>query len=223
MNRILIVNKKSGLTNSDIIKDIKIRLNIKKLCLVNGIDVFCSGLIVIAENRAIKTIPILKELRSKYQVEFSFGKKSNTWDSLGSSIESSIIPVITRNKIELLISKFGKQYLQNYPKKLVIKVSNNSIQYCNINKTPAIITISNISLIKFSKKGGTLEVECNNDCNLRSLVVSLFDKVKVDVIVSKILRTNYGNMIISRKNIVFITTELLWKIFSIVSTSFYKI
>ncbi len=203
-NRIFLINKKSIQTNSEIIKKLKIKLKIKKLSLISGLDFFSSGLVVAAENNAIKLNTFFQDYWSEYEVSFTINKKSLTWDNLGEIIEDNLpLSNITKDHINKIITLFPKKYLQKYPPKMVIKIINNKKQYINLNKLPTTISIKSLKLISFKGKSGVIKVITEKISNPRSLIHNIFDKHNLNVITTKIKRIKYGDLLYCEKEVEF--------------------
>ena len=105
LDGILIIDKPEGKSSAFIDFIVRKILGVKKVGHIGTLDPFATGVLTVALNGGTKTIPYIKTERKIYEFEIVFGKRTNTSDKTGETIEiSDKIPTIS--EIESVIPKF---------------------------------------------------------------------------------------------------------------------
>ncbi len=106
MDKVILINKKSGITTYDLIRDIKKKINDKKVKIghCGTLDPFASGLVIILLGKATKLSDLFLNLDKTYTGEFITKIKTDTADITGS--------VVLENNININLDKMSS--LKNY-------------------------------------------------------------------------------------------------------------
>ncbi len=99
MDKILLVNKKSGITTYDLIRDIKKSIDNKKIKIghTGTLDPFACGLVIILIGRATKLSDLFLNLDKKYSGSFIAKIKTDTADITGNIILENDIDINMEN------------------------------------------------------------------------------------------------------------------------------
>ncbi len=80
---ILFIDKPKGITSFGVIRELRKKLNIRKMGHAGTLDPLATGLLIIACGKATKRISEFMGLPKEYEVEIEFGKVSDTYDADG--------------------------------------------------------------------------------------------------------------------------------------------
>ena len=113
MNPILLIDKPSGITSFDVIRQLRRKLGIKKMGHAGTLDPLATGLLIIATGPATKQISNYMNLDKEYEALIEFGKVSNTYDAVGplKVLEWScqiLLSKIFKKILKLLLESFSK-------------------------------------------------------------------------------------------------------------------
>ena len=106
MDKVILINKKTGITTYDLIRDIKKKINDKKVKIghCGTLDPFASGLVIILLGKATKLSDLFLKLDKLYTGEFITKIKTDTADITGC--------VVLENNININLDKMSQ--LKNY-------------------------------------------------------------------------------------------------------------
>jgi tRNA pseudouridine55 synthase len=94
INGWIFINKPSGITSFDVIRNIKKIINIKKIGHAGTLDPFATGMLGIALGEATKTIQFFSSIK-QYEFEIEFGESKDTDDIFGKTTKiTEVIPNI---------------------------------------------------------------------------------------------------------------------------------
>jgi len=88
LNGIFLVNKELGRSSFSIVREIKKRLNLKKVGHAGTLDPLASGLLIIMVGKFTKRFDDFQNLDKEYEAEIVFGKETDTYDSEGKVIHA---------------------------------------------------------------------------------------------------------------------------------------
>lgn len=154
MQGILIINKPKGFTSQDVVSKVKKILNIKKAGHTGTLDPMATGVLPVLLGNYTKLSKYLIEHDKTYIAKLKLGKKKDTGDSEGKTIENKEVFSSCLEKVEIekvLNSFFGKQK-QIPPAYSAVKVNGKKLyEYAREGKKvevlPREIEIYNINLI----------------------------------------------------------------------------
>ena len=101
---IILVDKKSGITSYDVIRDLKRSGWSKKIGHAGTLDPFATGLLIIARDKSTKMLTHFLGLDKKYKVTIELGKATDTGDIDGEVIETKEVPEITKTLVSAIVS-----------------------------------------------------------------------------------------------------------------------
>ena len=170
MNGFFLVDKPKSKTSSNVVLNIKKRLNLKK-CGHNGtLDPNTTGLMVVGCNEATKLMKFINEHDKAYITTIVFGYDSNTLDVHG-NISEDFEMNFTEEELDKALLKIKSFNKQIPPMVSAIKIDGKKLyelerKNINIELEPRDIEIYNITkLSNLRKVDGHLEVDLIIDCS----------------------------------------------------------
>ena len=202
MNGFFLVDKPEGKTSSNVVLNIKRKLNLKK-CGHNGtLDPNTTGLMVVGCNEATKLMKFINEHDKAYITTIVFGYDSNTLDIYGNITEDFKMD-FSNNDLEEALEKIKEQTKQIPPMVSAIKVDGRKLyelERKNINVDIEARDIKIYSITKLSdlkEVDGHLEIDliinCSKGFYVRSFARDLGAMLGGKAIMKKLRRIRSGN------------------------------
>ena len=170
MNGFFLVDKPKGKTSSNVVLNIKKRLNLKK-CGHNGtLDPNTTGLMVVGCNEATKLMKFINEHDKAYITTIVFGYDSNTLDIHGNILENFEMN-FTEEELDKALNQIIKFEKQIPPMVSAIKIDGKKLyelerKNINIELEPRNIKIHKITkLSKLRMVENHLEIDLIIDCS----------------------------------------------------------
>jgi tRNA pseudouridine55 synthase len=135
MDGFLIINKEKGLTSFDCLRDLRKILNTKKLGHTGTLDPNATGVLVVAVNRACKTLEMLSDHEKEYLATVKLGILTDTLDPCGNILKEEHVPNIKELDIDEALLKLKDMKTQIPPIYSAIKVNGKKLyEYARENK-----------------------------------------------------------------------------------------
>ncbi|HPN91027.1 MAG TPA: pseudouridine synthase, partial [Bacilli bacterium] len=83
MNKVILINKPSGMTSHDVVNRLRKIFGIKRIGHTGTLDPLARGLLVVCLGEATKLVPFLEQDDKVYDVEIMLGKATSTGDLAG--------------------------------------------------------------------------------------------------------------------------------------------
>jgi tRNA pseudouridine55 synthase len=154
----LFINKPCGPSSFDIIRNLRKKLNIKKMGHAGTLDPLASGLLIIAVGEATKLLPYLTTDSKTYVFDVQFGYSTTTDDREGEIlVQNQVLP--DPQDIKAVISHFTGEQKQVPPQFSAIKIAGNRA-YKKARRgedfTPRerFVSISGLELLHYESLGG---------------------------------------------------------------------
>jgi len=93
-NGVLVLDKPTGFTSHDVVKEVKIRLGAAKVGHSGTLDPFATGVLILLINRATKLAPFLLDQDKRYRFTVNFGVETDTQDSTGRVVAIRVSPYL---------------------------------------------------------------------------------------------------------------------------------
>lgn len=183
LNGVIIINKPKGYTSHDIVNIIRKKLNIKKVGHTGTLDPNATGVLPILIGTATKVSKYLVEHDKEYITTIKLGKKTDTGDSDGKTIEEdNSIKNISKEQIESVIKGFIGKQKQIPPIYSSIKINGKKLyEYAREGKQidikPREIEIYNIKLKEYNNCEITIDVACSKGTYIRTLCEDIAERL----------------------------------------------
>jgi tRNA pseudouridine55 synthase len=127
MNKIILINKPSGMTSHDVVNRLRKIFGIKRIGHTGTLDPLASGLLVLCLGSATKLVPFLEQDDKVYDVEIMLGKSTTTGDLAGVVLAETMVPHFSLEKIDQVLANFEGEIVQTPPKFSAIKVQGKKL------------------------------------------------------------------------------------------------
>lgn len=180
LNGFYLVDKEKNMTSYDVVHQMKKKLNMKKIGHTGTLDPDTEGLLVIAVGRATKFIPIVSDEKvKKYRATVKLGIDTDTQDISGVVLDQVEVPVISKELIETILTKFLGVQTQIPPIYSAKKVDGKRLyEYArneiDVEIKPQTIEVFDINLIEqLNNEEFIFECSVSKGTYVRSLIVDI--------------------------------------------------
>lgn len=206
MNGILVVNKPSGCTSHDVVKEVKKIFN-EKVGHTGTLDPMATGVLPLLIGKGTLCSKYLINHDKTYRVVLELGKKTDTADREGNIIEEAIVPDESLNTsfVKTVLKSFEGKQMQTPPMYSAIKVNGKKLyEYAQkgikVEVKPREIEIYKIELININKDNAQIEfkVDCSKGTYVRSLCEDIATKLNTIGFMTELERLRVGEFDISQ-------------------------
>lgn len=196
LDGVLLVDKPRGMTSFDVIRRIRRRERTQKIGHAGTLDPDASGLLVLCLGKATKLAGALTAHDKVYEVDFTLGTRTDTFDSTGETLATSTA-VVDEASLRAAMPAFTGPIRQTVPVYSAVKVAGRKLyEYARrgIEVAPPTkdVTIFTLELLSYAYPHGRLRVACSKGTYVRSLVNDLGDKLGVGGVTTHIRRLQSG-------------------------------
>ena len=177
INGFLLINKNSGITSAGIVKEIKKKLNLKKVGHLGTLDPMASGLLILAVNKATKLASLLLESNKSYLAEVTLGIQTDTDDAEGKILSS--MPVnCSSDAIKKELNNFLGESLQVPPVYSALKHKGRPMykyarEGISVKKDARKINIYELKNIDIKLPKVIFDISCSKGTYIRSIARDL--------------------------------------------------
>lgn len=203
MNSIFCIDKPSGITSFDVIRQLRRRfrqaqpdIKLPKMGHAGTLDPLATGLLIIGVGEATKELSRYMGLAKEYEVVIEFGRVSTTYDGDG-VISKYEIRKIQKNDFESVLKNFIGEISQ-MPPQFSAKRINGRRAYDLARRgehaalKPVKVFIENIEIIEWNWPEVALRVRCGKGTYIRSLAHDLGQMLGCGGYVKELRRTRIG-------------------------------
>lgn len=200
MNRLFLINKKSGVTSFQTVARVRRKLNIKKAGHAGTLDQFASGLLLILTGRYTRLVEYFTDFDKVYRAVFEFGKETDTLDPEGRVIAESGIPSLS--EIESVLPSFRGKISQKPPHYSAVHIDGQrayrlALKGCEIEMPSREIEIFDWKIIDYRSPFLEVEIHCSKGTYIRSLARDLGRACGSCAYVTKLERLSVGGFSLS--------------------------
>ena len=173
MNGILLIDKPSGWTSSDVVAKLRGILHEKRIGHSGTLDPMATGLLVVFVGRATRAVEFAESHAKRYRAALRLGLVTDTQDSTGTPL-SVCKPCVTREELEAVLPRFRGEIAQVPPMYSAIKVKGQKLYEIarrggEVERKPRAVTISRLELLGQEDGDWLLDVCCSKGTYVRTL------------------------------------------------------
>ena len=196
MNGLLLVNKQSNITSSDVVIKVRKLLNIKKVGHTGTLDPMAEGLLVLTVGNATRIQELITEKDKEYIATMKLGIKTDTYDTEGKIIDQKEVP--NNLNIEEVLNSYIKKYNQEVPIYSSIKVNGKKLyEYARENIEVELpkreVEIKDIKLLSINNNEVTFKCLVSKGTYIRSLINDIGNTLGTYATMTKLIRTKIDN------------------------------
>jgi len=201
MDRILVIDKPSGMTSHDIVDVVRKKLNIRKVGHCGTLDPMATGVLVILTNKATKRQAELSSDEKEYLCTMELGSATDSHDSTGNIVDQASTKYINKALIEHTLDSFkGKQKqvppmvsAKHYKGKRLYKLAREGIV---VDREPVDIEIRELEILKINQDEVIFRVVCSKGTYIRTLCDDMGKKLGCFAHMNALRRTRSGSFLI---------------------------
>ena len=196
MNGLLLVNKESNITSSDVVIKVRKLLNIRKVGHTGTLDPLASGLLILTVGNATRIQELITEKDKEYIATMKLGIKTDTYDTEGKIIDQKEVP--NNLNIEEVLNSYIKKYNQEVPIYSSIKVNGKKLyEYARENIEVELpkreVEIKDIKLLSINNNEVTFKCLVSKGTYIRSLINDIGNTLGTYATMTKLIRTKIDN------------------------------
>ena len=196
MNGLLLVNKQSNITSSDVVIKVRKLLNIKKVGHTGTLDPLAEGLLILTVGNATRIQELITEKDKEYIATMKLGIKTDTYDTEGKILDQKEVP--NNLNIEEVLNSYIKKYNQEVPIYSSIKVNGKKLyEYARENIDVELpkreVEIKDIKLLSINNNEVTFKCLVSKGTYIRSLINDIGNTLGTYAIMTKLIRTKIDN------------------------------
>ena len=200
---ILNIYKPKGITSFGVVKKIRKIVGEKKVGHGGTLDPFAEGVLIIGTGSDTKELKKITNTDKAYTASIELGKTTATLDLEGDVIEKKKIPRLSESKINKVLESFLGPSMQTTPmfsaKKIGgVKLYELARKNIIVDREPAQINISDISLINFNGTNIVFTVSCSKGTYIRVLGKEIAEKLDTVGYLNSLIRTRVGEYLIDQ-------------------------
>ncbi len=229
MDGILLFDKEKGITSRDVVNRISREFKIKKVGHAGTLDPLATGLMVIGIGKGTKILDLLTSDKKEYIATVKIGIQTDTLDITGNIVKEMDNYVLTKEKLENVLTSFRKTYMQTVPKYSAIKINGKKLyEYARDNIEIEVpkkeVTIYSIELLDFNENEFTFKTLVSKGTYIRSLINDVGDSLNIPMTMKDLRRTKSGKFRIEdiNSNIISIKDALNFEIVTITDLNLLK-
>ena len=205
MKGIAVFYKEKGQSSYDVIREIKKRLNIKKIGHGGALDPLAKGVLIIGiEKEGTKQLTdFLKGQEKEYIATIILGSVSDTYDAEGKLSKTLSVNSLPPSKEDILraLKQFEGETLQKPPSFSAIKISGQpAYKLARKGKKfeikPKEVFVSEIELLKYNFPEIEIKLVVHSGFYVRSLANDLGKILKIGAYLKELTRTRVGKFAI---------------------------
>ena len=196
MDGVLIIDKPSGRTSYDVVRDVKNLLGAKKVGHAGTLDPLATGVLTICVNEATKLAQFFSNDDKDYRATMLLGVRTDTLDIEGEVIERCK-PHLQTGEIKDVVEGFVGRIEQRVPKYSAVKFKGKPLykwtrQGVDIEPPLRMVDLYHINVEEVRIPYVTFTVSCSKGTYIRSLCADIGDRLGCGACLSDLRRTRSG-------------------------------
>jgi len=172
---IIIIDKPTGRSSNHVLQQVKRLFNANKAGHTGSLDPLATGVLPVCLGEATKVSSYLLDADKQYHVTCQLGVVTDSGDSDGVVISTSVIPEFSEQDVLTLLPEFIGQLDQVPPMFSALKHQGQPLyklarQGIEVERKSRQITIYDIQLLAITADSFTLDVRCSKGTYIRTLV-----------------------------------------------------
>jgi tRNA pseudouridine55 synthase len=198
MENIMLIDKPKGITSFDVIRELRKRLNIRKIGHAGTLDPQATGLLIIGIEEGTKKLKEYLRLPKKYEAEVLLGTLTDTWDLEGKVQEIKDVPKLDQEQIKSALDQLKGDIDLKVPKYSAIKKAGKPLyKYAregdDIEPPVKRMHVISTKILAFNKNLIIIEFEVKSGTYIRSLAVELGRMLGTVATLQNLRRTTIGD------------------------------
>ena len=192
---LLLLNKKTGITSFDSLREVKKTYATGKVGHTGTLDKFASGLLLVLIGRGVKLAPLFGDCVKEYTGTIHFGEETDTLDPEGSVIAEAPVPSL--DALLAILPRFRGEILQAPPAYSALHINGRRAHELvregtepEMKKRP--ITVHELEILSFSPPEAVIKARVSAGTYIRSLARDIALAAGSRAFLSALTRTAVG-------------------------------
>lgn len=197
MNGILLIDKPSGWTSSDVVAKLRGILHERRIGHSGTLDPMATGLLVVFVGRATRAVEFAESHSKRYIAGLRLGLSTDTQDISGKVLHQTENVPAADNLLNVL-DKFKGEIQQIPPMYSAIKINGKKLYEIarkggEVERKARTIFISALELVGTESEDYILDVSCSKGTYIRTLCNDIGDALSCGACMSSLRRVQAGN------------------------------
>jgi tRNA pseudouridine55 synthase len=178
MDGVLVIDKPSGPTSFDVVRQVRALLKVKKAGHTGTLDPMATGVLPICLGEATKVAGFITEGDKAYEATVRLGVETDTQDAQGKVMAQAPVPPLTSAWLEAALAPFRGTFEQVPPMYSAVKVAGKRLYELarageEVERAGRQVTVYELTLRDFSSDRLRLSVRCSKGFFVRTLAYDL--------------------------------------------------
>lgn len=197
MNGILLIDKPSGWTSSDVVAKLRGVLHEKRIGHAGTLDPMATGLLVLFVGRATRACSFAEADDKEYHAGLRLGLTTDTQDVTGRTLRKSDASFVTEETLREALAGFEGEIEQIPPMYSAIKQNGKKLYEIarrggEVERKPRPITVYRLALIGRGGEDWLLDIECSKGTYVRTLCHDIGESLGCGGCMSALRRVRAG-------------------------------
>ncbi len=196
-NKLLVVNKHSGPTSFDVVRNFRKATRIRKVGHTGTLDPMATGVLLLCTGKATKAVEHFMDIEKEYEFTVHLGIETTTLDAQGDVVREVECPEIPEGDIRAAAASFVGDYTLTPPAYSAIKQNGRRLYDRarageNIKAEGRVVKIYSLDVTGIELPFVELRVRCSRGTYVRSIASDLGERLDMPAHVSRLTRTAIG-------------------------------
>jgi tRNA pseudouridine55 synthase len=203
MDGVLVIDKPSGPTSFDVVRQVRALLKVKKAGHTGTLDPMATGVLPICLGEATKVAGFITEGDKAYEATVRLGVETDTQDAQGKVLAEAPVPPLTATLLETALAPFRGTFEQVPPMYSAVKVAGKRLYEHarageEVERASRQVTVYELTLRDFSSNTVRLSVRCSKGFFVRTLAYDLGRALGCGAHLEALRRTMSGPFILAQ-------------------------
>lgn len=178
MDGVLVIDKPTGPTSFDVVRQVRSLLKVKKAGHTGTLDPMATGVLPICLGEATKVAGFITEGDKAYDATVRLGVETDTQDAEGKVLSEKPVPQLTAALVESALAPFRGTFEQVPPMYSAVKVAGKRLYELarageEVERVARQVTVYELTLRDFSATRLQLSVRCSKGFFVRTLAYDI--------------------------------------------------
>jgi tRNA pseudouridine55 synthase len=203
MDGVLVIDKPSGPTSFDVVRQVRSLLKLKKVGHTGTLDPMATGVLPLCLGEATKVAGFITEGDKAYDATVRLGAETDTQDAEGQVTARAPVPPLTPALLEAALARFRGSFDQVPPMYSAVKVAGKRLYELarageEVERAARHVTVYELVLRDFSADRLQLSVRCSKGFFVRTLAFDLGRALGCGAHLEALRRTHSGPFTLAR-------------------------
>lgn len=194
---IVVIDKPAGITSHDVVSCVRRKFKMRRVGHAGTLDPLATGVLVVLLGKATKLFNKFVGFDKGYAATLELGRKTDTADIEGKTLEEKEYRQITQDDIEKTFGLFRGEIRQTPPMVSAVKFKGQPLyklarRGIEVERESRSVRIDVLKLVEFAPPYVRFYIECSKGTYVRKLAEDIGDQLGCGACISQIQRTQVG-------------------------------